>query len=64
MQNDQLNINLGSDRIEQTESLSYLGLEIDSRYKFNVYITKLIKKINKSIGILKPRTGYLPTRCK
>ena len=35
-------------------------MEIDSQFNFNVYISLLIKKVNRSIGVLKRCAGYLP----
>ena len=55
-----LDIQLDSKSIDQVEHLTYLGVEIDSRCNFNVYISNLVKKINRSIGVIKRCAIYLP----
>ena len=47
-----LNINDGSERIEEVDTFKYLGLYLDRHLCFNDHIDKIIKKVNQRTGIL------------
>ena len=55
-----LDIALNSTSIEQVENLPYLGVELDSRCNFDAHIKNVTKKLNKSIGVLKRTSPFLP----
>ena len=59
-----LNINLNEQDVTQTDSLKYLGIDIDNRFNFDVYIDNLIKKLNKSVGLLKRNASCLPLQTR
>lgn len=55
-----LDVKLEGNEIAQTDSLCYLGIDIDNRCNFDSYTTNLIKKVNRSIGVIKRSAPYLP----
>ena len=59
-----LNIKLNGSFVEQTDNLRYLGIDLDNRFNFDFYIGNLVKKLNKSIGILKRCAPCLPFQTK
>ena len=48
--------------IEYASSVKFLGLIIDDKLKFNLYIDYISKKISKNSGVLHKLKQYVPTR--
>ena len=60
----QLNIELNNKAVEQTNNIRYLGIDIDNSLSFDTYIGNLVKKLNRSIGILKRCAPCLPLQTR
>jgi len=59
-----LGIKLNDFELTQTDSVGYLGVELDSRCNFDKHTNALICKVNKSIGVLKRCSPYLPIEAR
>ena len=46
--------------IKPIETANYLGITLDSQLKFDIYISKLLIKISRSIGVMSKIRHYLP----
>ena len=55
----ELNVNLNCNSLIQCDHLSYLGVNIDSNMNFDSEIDKLVKKVNRAIGVLKYCSTYV-----
>ena len=51
---------LNNELIKPIETAKYLGITLDSQLKFDIYISKLLTKILRSIGVMSKIRHYLP----
>ena len=51
---------LNNELIKPIETAKYLGITLDSQLKFNIYISKLLTKISRSIGVMSKIRHYSP----
>ena len=55
-----LNLTLHDQVIVQAESYKYLGITLDQNLTFSIHVENVIKKINRSLGVLKRTSSFLP----
>ncbi|XP_067932956.1 uncharacterized protein [Watersipora subatra] len=55
---------LGSEKIPVSNSVKYLEIHIDSNLKWNIHISKVIAKANRTLGILKINLTGAPKKTK
>jgi hypothetical protein len=55
-----LDLSLHGQEIEQVKMYKYLGVTIDEDLTFNIHVDNVIKKINRSLGVLKRASPYVP----
>ena len=51
---------LNNELIKPIETAKYLGITLDSQLKFDIFISKLLTKISRSIGVMSKIRHYLP----
>ena len=51
---------LNNELIKPIETAKYLGITLDSQLKFDIYISKLLTKISRSIGVKSKICHYSP----
>ena len=55
-----IKLHLNNELIKPIEAAKYLGITLDSQLKFDIYISKLLTKISRSIGVMSKIRHYLP----
>lgn len=53
-------IRIGNKNVSRVHSVSFLGLEIDDKLKFNNHIDKIMNKLNRSVGIMFKMAPLVP----
>ena len=59
LDNQELNLKLNGYEIEQTNSLKYLGIQIDCNLRYDEYVNILVKKINRATGVLRRASRFV-----
>ena len=55
----EIDISKDGESIEQVNQVKYLGLNVDSHLKFDMYMDQLIGKLNRSLGVLRRASRYV-----
>jgi len=57
-------IKIADDVLDRVECSKFLGLKIDSRLNFKLYVGELCRNVSKSVGVLNRLNGLVPARVK
>ena len=60
----EFHLKLGPDIIPQSDTLRYLGVQIDSSLKWNTHISKIVAKANRCLGMIKRGLREAPIKSK
>ena len=59
-----INFAIDGEHIEQTQAIKILGVHINGKLTFSVFISEICKRVSKQIGVLNRPKNLIPTRAK